>query len=629
LFSDSSVQLTLKITRIETTVTRPSNVNVAWGWVGQLAFNYSGSFGGIEGAIVFSTGTLIVGAPQDQGNGIYIINVDTRLALPGTFTINVLFSKSNYQEAPSQVQFNVREVQTTIYPHGVDYTPSYVGTVDDFLNLQIPIGDSMIIDFFFNDTDSDNLFVGGLTEAYPTINSYLRGPSISGRLNVTIFDLGGGLYRVIFDTEDENINAVVDDVEYYSFFIEMKLDNHSAAEVTFNIEVIDVPTSLEIRNVPIDWTIENGQETILELRYFDTWHSVGISGASLLVNVSQGAPFSVTTTEGTTSGTYYVEILSGQILFSNAFGTLTITIDKVSHTVGSESNLITVLQNPTDGTLTLAVTYGIPGILILAIISIAYVRVWSVPKRLRQINSQIKTIRKGKIPKAVGDAKSRQELVTDLFNDTFSEMEITRALGQIPEESVPVEVPELGELLIQLSILTNLNQDELDEFKADIAKMKISEQAAFVKEVIMQEAIRAARRDSKTVDEIVEEVVAEASKRLAGEKAEDIEVDDDGVVVSESEEPEVERVFLPSEGVAPLSEPVEEPTKPTKVKDSEPAPEMIDMLSQFEIEELRKELEDKGVAASEIDVIMNQAKKLPRDLIEELVKSLDAERLRD
>jgi hypothetical protein len=621
LFSDSSTQLTLTITRIETTVTRPSNIVVAWGWQGELAFIYNGTYGPISGATVTSTGTLVVGAPEERPGGVYVITIDTRLAVPGTFSINVLFSKANYQEAPSQVQFTVREVQTTIYPHGVEYTPSYVGTVTDILNLQIPIGDSMVIDFYFNDTDSENQYVGGLSNAYATINSYLRGPSIEGTLNVTILDFGGGLYRVVFDTMDDEINAVVDDIELYSFYIEMKLDNHSAAEVTFKIEVINIATSLEINNVPTDWTIVNGDDKVLELRYFDTWHGVGVAGASLHANVSQGAPFSVIITEGTTPGIYYVEIVTGQILFSNAFGTLTITINKASYNIITDSNLITVLQNPTDTTLTTVVTFGIPGILIVSLLGILYLRVLSVPKRLRQINSQIKVIRKGKVPKPVGDAKSRQEIITDLFNDTYEDLGITRTKEQMPEESIPVEVPELGELLIQLAILTNLNQQELDEFKADIAKMKMSEQAAFVKEVIMQEAIRAARREGKSVDEVLDELQKEATQKLVGEKARD-------VAVEEEEEPEEEPVFLPSKEKEPEPEQVTAPEEPIKPAEDEEIIFTSDKMSPFEIDELRKELIEKGVPISEIDIILKQAEELPRELIEELIRSLDAEKLR-
>ncbi|MFW9974197.1 MAG: DUF2341 domain-containing protein [Candidatus Thorarchaeota archaeon] len=622
LFSDSIIQLTLTITRIETTVIRPSNIEVAWGWSGELTFTYNGTYGPISGATASFTGNLIVGAPVDNGDGTYTIFVDTTREYPGVFSINVVFLKPNYQEAPAVVQFTVREVRTAIYPYSVEYDPIYVGTVANFYNLQIPIGDSMIIDFFFNDTDADNDYWGGLSGAYATINSYLRGPSIDGTLNVSVIDLGYGKYRVIFDTLDPNILAIVDDIDLYSFYIQMKLENHTAADVIFKIEVINVETSFEILNAPQDWTIQNGAEYVLELRYFDTWHGVGIAGATIHANVSRGAPFSVRTSAGATPGTYYVELITGQILFSDGFGTLTITIDKDTYSVGSESNILTILRNPRDETLTLVITYGLPGLLIVAMLSIGYIRVWSVPKQLRRINSQIKAIRKGKIPKPVKDARSRQQIITDLFNDTYEKVEIVRPIDAFPEESVPVEVPELGELLIQLSILTNLNQQELDDFKADIAKMKMSEQAAFVKEVIMQEAIRAARREGNTVEETISQIQKEAAMRLAGQENRQPSAD----IVEELEEPEEEPVFLTPRKKEPEPEDVEISEKPTgKVEDFSFS---SDQLSPFEIEELRKDLIQKGVPLAEIDIIIKQAQELPRDLVEELVRSLEAERLR-
>ena len=214
------------------------------------------------------------------------------------------------------------------------------------------------------------------------------------------------------------------------------------------------------------------------------------------------------------------------------------------------------------------------------------------------------------------EAKSRQELVADLFNDTYSQVEIVRTPEQMPPESIPVDVPELGELLIQLAILTNLDQQELDEFKADIAKMKISEQAAFVKEVIVQEAIRAGRREHKTVEQILEEVEAQASKRIAGE-GEAVAVED-GVEPVEVE-PDVETVILPDKDEATIPD----TGTPSETVADEDITISSDRLSPFEIEELRKDLETKGVPLHEIDTILKQAKELPRNLVEELIRSLE------
>ncbi|MCK5151527.1 MAG: hypothetical protein KAQ65_06795, partial [Candidatus Thorarchaeota archaeon] len=263
------------------------------------------------------------------------------------------------------------------------------------------------------------------------------------------------------------------------------------------------------------------------------------------------------------------------------------------------------------------ILYGLPIVIGVMMLMTAYVRVWSVPKKLRQINGQIKTIRKGKIPKPLSGIKMRQQLVADLFNDTYSEVEITRTASQMPEETIPIDIPEMGELLVQLAILTNLSSEELDEFKADIAKMKMSEQAAFIREVIEQEAIRAARREGKTTDQILTEVEDEASRRIAGDAAEAVAIpsdpEEEAVILKEEEEevvPTLDRIIKP------------EPTEPVI---TEPSADLEDRLSMHEIEELRSDLLRKGVPDYEINTLIEQAKTLPRDLVEELIKSLDKE----
>ena len=192
----------------------------------------------------------------------------------------------------------------------------------------------------------------------------------------------------------------------------------------------------------------------------------------------------------------------------------------------------------------------------------------------------------------------------------------------MPMESVPVNIPEMGELLIQLSILTHLNPDELDEFKADISKMKLSEQAVFVKEVIDQEAIRAARRDGITMEEVLEKTSLEAKQRLrGGEAVEGITkatTEEEPILLLPEEEPEVEE---PTIGEAETPESIKKDL--AKEIRTEEHVSITEKLSDYEIEELRKELQAKGVQAHEIDTIIEQARELPRDLVDELLKSLD------
>ena len=49
----------------------------------------------------------------------------------------------------------------------------------------------------------------------------------------------------------------------------------------------------------------------------------------------------------------------------------------------------------------------------------------------------------------------------------------------------------------------------------------------------------------------------------------------------------------------------------------------FEKMSDFEIEDLRKELTQKGIPPYEIDTILEQARTLPRELLDELLKSLD------
>ena len=619
MYADSQTIISFAIKRIQTTSIPPSTRDFYWGWAGYLEFVYwDETFEvGVDGATVNIELPGLTSTVLYAGNGTYLVYLNTSLlrASSNYIPLPVSFEKANYLPSSSIINIRVLEVPTDMYIYSVDYTPAYVGDLGNLtalntVDLDIPFGDSMYIDFFYNDTDDSDSFIGGLEGALATANSLLRGPSIETTLSINVVYLDNGLYRVVFNTTDEQLAAVISP-EPYRLFVEMSLGNRSTTSILFRITVIDVPTQLTIVDEPGQWIIVNGEPLEIELYYFDTWHGVGVSGAAISANASIGAPFMAAAREGSSPGQYFVTIGSRGIMFNPGSGTLTIQIGQEYYDVGSRVLVLNVEQNSVDQVATIGVVYGLPISVLVVLLLGAYVKVWSVPKRIRQINGQIKSIRKGKMPKAVPGVKSRQDLIAGLFNDTYVKTEIRRTAEEMPEESVPIEVPELGELLMQLAILTNLNAKELEEFKADISKMKISEQAAFVKEVIMQEAIRAARREGKTVEETLDEVEKAALRRLGGE--DEMDADEEGAGP-------VERVFLHPEG--------DESTRPssrprTVVPDEEPSAPSDERMSPYEIEELRRELERKGVPAHEIDTIIRQAETLPKELVEELVRALE------
>ncbi|MHA2602607.1 MAG: hypothetical protein AM324_010800, partial [Candidatus Thorarchaeota archaeon SMTZ1-83] len=612
--ASTKIQGILTITRIQTVVISPLQASdiVYWGWYGYLDFQYwDETFNvGIDDANV--TVSFPGAAPElDRlGNGTYRVNIDTTY-LPAAenivskFALEISFSKPSYQEARELVYVNLKEVPMEIVVESIEYTPQFVGQLDSLTDIMIPIGDLVNITLLFNDTEySSDSYVGGLEGAFATPNSFLRGPTIDSQLNVTLHELGSGYYNLIFDTRDPTVAATISDIPY-TLFLQMYLANHTRRAIAFRIIVAETPTELVLLN-SLPNTLINGESFVLEVFYNDTWHGTGIPRAALNLSVDTEIA-SVSYAESPTVAGLYLVTVSPQGIWNSGSGFVFISADTGTYQRASQEARLTVVWNDVDRLTWNLAQYGLPVALIAILILIGYVRIWSVPKRLRQINGQIKTIRKGKIPDAIKDVKSRQELVADLFNDTFEELNIKRAAYQMPEESVEIEVPEMGELLMQLAILTNLSPEELDEFKADIAKMRVSEQATFVKEVIDQEAVRAARREGKTVEQVLEEVGTRARRRLS-----DLEEPKERIP-----EPIVKPVRKPPEEVERVVS-IEEPT------DEEPAPEeeIPERLSSFELDELKMELIRRGVPPQEIDVILEQAKRLPRDMVEELINSV-------
>jgi hypothetical protein len=633
LFAEDAILVTLIVQEIPTTVYEPILQPVYWGWKGNFSFTYYDTHydRGIENATVtYSYLSLQNQIAFDIGNGVYYIYIDTSIMLPSVTTlypILVTFQKGDgtYETATSGVSLQVLEVPTEIllnFTGAIGGFTRFDGNVKVY-ELEVAYGGTVELEMFYNDTDLSDGFIGGIEGSFTNLtqlggnNMFLKYPLLT--------EMGSGWYSYSFETlQSWLFDAVGGEPAAspgnpYTFTVTLWLANRTARSLRIQITIIEVPTTIEVTDFILN--IGFGVEGSITLRYWDTWNDVPVTGANITTESSNDRWVRITGVTETSPGLYQIRFVGYAEIFDilryQQRAEISFTIFKDNYAARVDSDLsiqleVVVNPNPTETMLTTWFPVLMPLGLFLMVLIGLYVRVWSVPKRLRQINAQIKAIRKGKIPKPIAEAKGRQELIAELFNDTFLELKLKRRPEQMPLESIEVAVPEMGELLIQLSILTNLSPEELDEFQADIAKMRISEQAAFVKEVIMQEAIRAARRDGITVDEVIEKVQVDARARLAGESEGVPPVD---VVV----EPEHDAVVLVEEEVE-----VEVKEKVTP-KDFEEEVTTDDRLSPYEIEELRKELEGRGVPPHEIDTIIEQAKVLPRDLVDELVKSLGKE----
>ena len=627
-YAKTTVDLTLTIAKIVTDTVIPIPTNIYWGEVLNLIFYYNDTNfdKGIANATAKYQWANHYGNATDLGGGYYSVIVDTTYLDTGVrYTVTVDFNKENYQVSTGIVSLIIQEVPTSLNLS----TPSdnQVGSHNDELN--VPFGDSIPISFFYKDIDNSDLYIGGLPGAIVTATIYGGGIVKTAIFNVT--DFGNGTYYFVFDSTAPWLFELQSGIPQalpnspYTITIDIELEHRvsyiGTDALTLVITIIDRPTTLEFHsdNVQNDAiAIYYGTPIDIYVKYSENWISTqgqGITNAN--ITVSQGGThLRYRINNATESGVYLLRIWVDAPLIpvgiSEGYTSLKITLRCQNFEEKSLDLSVTILPTEGQKTMSTAISMVTPAIFLIGLLAVLWTRHFSIPKRLRQINSQIKAIKKGKIPKPIEESKTRQELVADLFNDTYTKLAITRTAAEMPENSVPITVPEITELLIQLSILTRLSQEELDEFNADITKMKMSEQAAFINEVIMQEAIRAARRDGKTVEEVLEDTRNEASRRLSSK--EELEK-----VAPSPEEPEEERVLLVDE------EEIKEP-EPTIEPPTEEGTIPSEKLSSFEIEELKADLLKKGVPAYEVHQIIEQAKHLSRELVEELIKSLGLEK---
>ncbi|MGD9397811.1 MAG: hypothetical protein PVJ05_15350, partial [Candidatus Thorarchaeota archaeon] len=618
------VSMTLTIKNVPTDVVYPTEtLELIWGWAGNITLDYIDTFNSrfVDGAIVtYSYANLDFNA-TDLGNGTYAIFIDTTLLDSNIRErISTLFFIPNYETQSRSFFIRVLERPTELIVGYPDQ--NFVTTDQGTIFLQLTMGDSIDISLFYNDTSIIGDLFGGITSATFSELTTLTSPRYMGSLASMpiIFQEGLGYYNFTFDTNLESLYAELDSPRilpgvYFEFSIQIYDTNREMQTIIIKIEIIYTPTEIVHDgqvvdpNEAIEYTLINGDNMVFDFYVNDTWHGLGVDGVTFTISPGANAIISDNTSLG--NGHYRIVILA---VGYGGDSIIDITMSREFHDDVEMSFLIHTQPNDFDRLFLQLTTYGLPIAIFIIVLLGAYVKVWSVPKRIRQINGQIKTLRKGKVPKPIRDVKTRQQLTAELFNDTFDEMKITRTAEQMPEDAIPIEVPEMGELLTQLAILTHLSPEELEEFQADIAKMKMSEQAAFVKEVIMQEAIRAARRDGMTVEETLAKIEKDALRRLGGEEGVE--------VVAEVDIGPVERVFLEEDKKVEVT-PEDEATPIVEDRIEEVAEEPSEKMSLFEIEELRKDLERKGVPPHEIETIIEQAKELPRELIDELVKSLE------
>ena len=448
-------------------------------------------------------------------------------------------------------------------------------------NLQIPYGDILTVTLLYNDTNSAR----GIPDAVIN-NSVYTGPGVYED-TLILTNHGNGNYSFIFNTLDWSLHSSI------SYHIRFMLENYTTAEFVFEITIIKIQTNLEIDG-PSVMSLHWGMNTTFWVHYSDAWPGHSGEGITDAMIVIENIPPNCATIEflgpdGSRPGYYQFRVVALRVAGVAGF---TIHFNKTYYDANSITLSVSVSPSAEDIALRDAITWGGALVIILILGSLVWVRILRVPKIIRIISGQIRQIRRGRIPKPAKGVQIRQALVAEMFNEIYEPVGVRRKISQMPAEPIIIEVPEIDELIIDLSILTGMTQQEIDDFRFEISKMKMSQQTSFVREVINQEVIRVAGIQNKSIEQVLEEVVEDRRRRIGG--------------AAIPVKPEVYEV-------------IEEDTEV-----AEPEEKGIDFentMREFELEEMAIELEKRGIPKHEIESFISQARELPKDIVEMLLQS--------
>lgn len=471
------------------------------------------------------TGANIIGSweggiplVESYPNGTYVVSVLITVETPGLFDLSLRFDLTNYTSRTVTVRIEIYA------------TPAEIIGPNQY---SIPVNDSASILY--------------------TLRNQLDDSNITEVIGMAYSDQLGEFELELLANGSYSLNLFGDlPFGTYTFDIAFSSNKYTIAPLHLDVTVRRILTTLTSHNLSI--TTSPGLVFSIDLFFFDADHNIGISGANISVDYNQANITYLVDQTYEVDGEY-------RLFFSANIGrTIYITItfqkdDYETKVVIFEINSDISAEQQFSQVVTLGGGFSL---IIVALLVAGYVRVWSVPIQIRNLNRMIRALGKKRVPKAP-KAPIRQEMVMDIVNEDLETLKLSKSYEDISEYPIVTTIPEVDELLEELASITGLGEAEIQAFRADLARMKASERPGFITEVIVQE--RARRADALAKPSVTE---------LAAEE-----------------------VLL------------------------EQTPEALD--------DLRKKLLKKGMAGEEIEVILEEAKSLSKADLDALLASLGIE----
>jgi len=636
-YTDAENVTTILVEFLPTTIETEGLLDLIWGWNGLLNFTYCDTYRNISVQAEAATFEW----PNANGDltclatGAYGVPLNTTSLRPGTYPLTISFRKLNYKDSQITVAVSVKPVPTEI---NLGISEVYrIG--DSWENLRVPYGDSLTIVLEYSDTWNHC----GIPLATSNGTTF-TGPGFY-QMPLELIDVGDGNYTFLLETNLYQLNSEL------VFNIRLTLENHTAAEFAFHVWIIPIPTSLEIQGQS-QLSLYYGHNATFWIVYQDDWPTHGGAGItdaaiSIASDYDAYATLEYLGPDVSRPGWHQFRVVASR---QAGVAEFTIAFNKTNYVSRSESLTVSVSPSEADIAMQNAMTFGSAAFLIILLSTVVYVRVLRVPKMIRTLSAQIRQLRRKRVPKPAKEVRRREVVIAELFAEMLQPTGAKVKAVKMPAESVEVEVPEIETMIVDLSILTRMKPEEVEEFRLAISKMKLSEQTTFAREVIQQEALTASISRGISVEEVLQEVVEERIRIIGGEEATGIASAAAVYRVKEIEKEKEEppKDTLDDSEIARMKAKLLERGLPEHEIDSVIAQarklpkevgEMLlqgfaqsakleeeeadqDFLTAKEIEELRQQLKEDGVKQKEIDKIIEQAREVPRMLALELLRGV-------
>ncbi|MFW9806264.1 MAG: hypothetical protein ACFFFK_05995, partial [Candidatus Thorarchaeota archaeon] len=550
-FIDTNIDI--NIVPIPTTIATSDGSIIRYVFFGESLFIkavYNDTYHGtlVPGATVSYTIGSQSGTFFDYSNGTYSALIDVSSFPSQSIYFRMVASKDGYKTAIKSIIVTILPIPTEVTAAPILRSGHYNDYVSFYFNFTDTQHDVLIFDANVNASwdggyPSVNSYPNGTYEVVVLINVenpglydlvvrfdltnytsrtyivkvevYATPAVISGptQYSAPINDVTDILYNVISSIDGSSITDIIgiahstqlsdielqllengsyylripDDLIYGTYLFDINFETQKYMISPLHLEVTIRPIHTELRYTDDEVTTQPRQTFSVVITYYDLDHNISISNANVTVQYSQS---NITYLDDFTLDEDGIYTL---FFRAEAGRTFTVTVIFTMENHETQQLLLkinSVISEQEKFRQALTITAG-SALALIALLIVAYVRVWSVPAQIRAINRMMRSLRKGRIPRPPS-APSRLDITREIVNEEAKSMKLVKTPSEIVEYPIETTVPEVNDLLEELASITGLGAVEIEAFRADLARMKASERPGFLKEVIDQEKARRA-----------------------------------------------------------------------------------------------------------------------------------------